>query len=317
MTYRQLTSEERYTLGRLHRQGTSQADIARTLDRHPSTICRELQRNKTRHDGFYRSSRAGEYTRGRRSRSRRNLRIDSAAWAAVVYLLKLKWSPEQIARTLSQADIVRISHESIYRRIWADKKAGGDLYKHLRGSPKQRRKRYGAYDSRGRLAGKRHISERPAHIELRQEFGHWEIDTVAGSTSHCILTLVERATGLTVIGKLKNHTTAETNRRLNKLIARAPEMFKTITADNGTEFHGYAKIEKKWGLKFYFCTPYHSWERGTNENTNGLIRQYLPKKTSMQNLTQERCDQIARQLNSRPRKRYGFNSPNRRAHEIA
>lgn len=317
MTYRQLTSEERYTLGRLHRQGTSQADIARTLDRHPSTICRELQRNKTRYDGFYRSSRAGEYTRGRRSRSRRNLRIDSSAWEAVVYLLKLKWSPEQIARTLSQADIVRISHESIYRRIWADKKAGGDLYKHLRGSPKQRRKRYGAYDSRGRLGGKRHISERPAHIELRREFGHWEIDTVAGSTSHCILTLVERATGLTVIGKLKNHTTAETNRRLNKLIARAPEMFKTITADNGTEFHGYAKIEKKWGLKFYFCTPYHSWERGTNENTNGLIRQYLPKKTSMQNLTQERCDQIARQLNSRPRKRYGFNSPNRRAHEIA
>ena len=317
MTYRQLTSEERYTLGRLHRQGRTQAEIARTLDRHPSTICRELQRNRTRHDGFYRPSNAGMYARGRQSKSRRNLRIDSAAWEAVLYLLKLKWSPEQIACTLSQAGIVRISHETIYRRIWADKKTGGDLYKHLRGSPKLRRKRYKSKDSRGRLGGKTHISERPEHIELRQEFGHWEIDTVHGATSHCILTLVERASGLTLIGKLNDHTTASTNRRLNKLIARAPQMFKTITADNGTEFHGYAAIEKKWGTKFYFCTPYHSWERGTNANTNGLIRQYLPKKTSMQNLTQQRCDQIARLLNSRPRKRYGFISPIRRAHDIA
>lgn len=317
MKYRQLTSDERYTLGRLHRQGYRQAHIALILDRHPSTICRELQRNRTRHDGAYRPSKAGAYTRGRRSRSRRNLRIDSAAWAAVSYLLRLKWSPEQIANTLSQAGIVRISHETIYRRIWADKKAGGTLYKHLRGSPKQRRKRYGAYDSRGRLAGKRHVSERPAQIELREEFGHWEIDTVAGSTSHCVLTLVERATGLTLIGKLPDHTTAATNRRLNKLIARAPWIFKTISADNGTEFHRYAEIEKKWNLKFYFCTPYHSWERGTNENTNGLIRQYLPKRTSMEHLTQQRCDHIAQQLNSRPRKRYGFKPPIQRAHEIA
>lgn len=316
MPYKQLTSEERYTLGRLHRQGVSQADIARTLERHPSTICRELRRNTCQYDGAYRPFKADSRTRGRRSRSRRNLRIDSAAWDAVVFLIELQWSPEQIARSLSQADIIRISHETIYRRIWADKKNGGELYKHLRGSPKQRRKRYGSYDSRGRLRSKKHISVRPEHVDTRKEFGHWEIDTVAGSNSHCILTLVERATGLTLIGKLKDRTVASTNRRLNKLIARAPHMFRTITADNGTEFHGYAKIEKKWGINFYFCTPYHSWERGTNENTNGLIRQYLPKKTSMQNLTQQRCDQIARLLNSRPRKRYGFISPIQRAHEI-
>ena len=312
MNYRQLTSDERYTLGRLHWQGCTQAHIASVLGRHPSTICRELKRNRTRYDGAYRPSKAGQYARGRQSHSRRNLRIDSAAWEAVVYLLRLKWSPEQIARTLNATGIVRISHESIYRRIWADKKAGGKLFVHLRGSPKQRRKRYGTYDSRGRLAGKRHISERPASIESRDEFGHWEIDTVAGSNSHCVLTLVERSTGLTLIGKLPDHTTAATNRRLNKLIARAPWMFKTITADNGTEFHGYAKIEARWNIKFFFCTPYHSWERGTNENTNGLIRQYLPKRKSMRSLTQARCDQIAQLLNSRPRKRYGFKSPVRR-----
>lgn len=318
MTYRQLTSEERYTLGRLHRQGYRQARIARILDRHPSTICRELQRNRCEYDGFYRPFKADSRTRGRRSRSRRNLRIDSAIWEAVVMLLKLEWSPEQIANTMKMAEIASISHESIYRKIWADKKNGGTLHTYLRGHPKQRRKRYGAYDSRGRLASKRHISERPEHIEDRLEFGHWEIDTVAGKDSpHCILTMVERATGLTLIGQLNDRTVKSLNARLNWLISKAPSLFKTFTADNGTEFHGYAQIEKRWGIAFYFCTPYHSWERGTNENTNGLIRQYLPKGQSMAQLTQHRCNWIAQRLNSRPRKRLGFQTPLQRARDIA
>jgi IS30 family transposase len=318
MKYRQLTSEERYTLGTLHRQGHKQVDIARYLGRHPSTISREIRRNRCAYDGAYRPFKADSRTRGRRSRSRRNLRIDSAIWAGVVVLLEQQWSPEQIARTLTQSGIARISHETIYRRIWADKKADGTLHTHLRGHPKQRRKRYGAYDSRGRIAGKRHISERPGYINDRSVFGHWEIDTVMGHGSpHCIITLVERCTGLTIIGQLNDRTVATMNRRLSALIRRAPQLFQSFTADNGTEFHGYAAIEKRWDIPFYFCTPYHSWERGTNENTNGLIRQYLPKRTSMKTLSQAHCELIAHKLNTRPRKRLGFQTPIQRARELA
>jgi IS30 family transposase len=187
---------------------------------------------------------------------------------------------------------------------------GGSLHTYLRGAPKRRRKRYGAYDSRGRLAGKRHISERPLSAELRSEIGHWEIDTVIGKgDQHCLLTTVERKTGYVVIGKLRARTKEHTNRRTLRLMRRHPQRFKTFTADNGTEFHDYAAIERATGTRFYFATPHHSWERGTNENTNGLIRQYIPKGTSMAKITQHRCNAIARALNNRPRKRLGFKTP--------
>jgi IS30 family transposase len=211
---------------------------------------------------------------------------------------------------LKLTDQLSISHESIYQHIWWDKDEGGDLYKHLRCAQKRRRKRYGAYDSRGRLAGKRPIEERPVGANTRSEFGHWEIDLVHGKGSKdCIVTLVERKTRYTLIGKLKAKTKEQTNARTLHLIAPRQETFKTITSDNGTEFHGFAEIEKKMNLKFYFANPYHSWERGTNENTNGLIRQYLPKKESMASITQATCNSIAKKLNSRPRKILGYKTP--------
>jgi len=225
-------------------------------------------------------------------------------------LLRLKWSPEQVSCYLKRVKLLNISHETIYLYVWADKEAGGNLYARLRGAPKQRRKRYGAYDSRGRLAGKRHISERPESIESRETFGHWEIDTVLGKGSRdCIVTLVERKTRYTLIGKLKARTVDQLNTRLLKIIKGHRKKIKTITADNGTEFHGYESIEKKTGVKFYFATPYHSWERGSNENTNGLIRQYLPKSKSMASVTQHQCNAIAAKLNTRPRKTLGFFTP--------
>jgi len=204
----------------------------------------------------------------------------------------------------------RMSHETIYQYIWRDKAEGGNLWTHLRQSQKRRRKRYRAYDSRGRLANKRHISERPPSVETRRYKGHWEIDTVMGKSSpDCIVTIVERKTGFLVIGKLKDRTTKSLNKRTVKLINKQATAFKTITADNGTEFHQYPYIERATGTRFYFATPHHSWERGTNENTNGLIRQYLPKGTSMEDLTQQQCDAIAYKLNTRPRKRLGFQTP--------
>jgi len=224
-------------------------------------------------------------------------------------LLRKDWSPEQVAGWLRRQGLLAISHETIYRYIWADKHEGGTLHGHLRGARRKRRKRYGSYESRGRVAGKRPITTRPVIVEARAQLGHWEADTVLGPGRPCILSMVERKTGYVLIGKLLARTTAEVNRRATQLIRRQRRAVRTITADNGTEFHGYAALEQATGTRFYFATPHHAWERGTNENTNGLIRQYLPKGQSMARLKQHDCNAIARQLNRRPRKRLGYRTP--------
>ena len=311
MRYYQITAAERYTLALLRRQGLSTAAIARLLGRHRSTIGRELWRNQTRNDGRYRALVADAYARGRRSRSRRNQRFTATDWRRVHRLLRQQWSPEQIAGRLRRDGVLAISHETIYRAIWADKAAGGSLHLHLRGARKQRRKRYGRYDSRGRLAGKRPITARPPAVERREQVGHWEADTVlgAGQAGACLLTLVERKTGYLVVGALRQRTTAEVTRRATQLIRAQRRPVRTITADNGTEFHDYPTIEARTGTCFYFATPHHAWERGTNENTNGLLRQYVPKGTSLEHLTQRQAAQLARTLNRRPRKRLDFRTP--------
>ena len=295
--YRQLTSEERYAITTLRRQGYSLRGIARALDRAPSTISREFRRNR-RNDGWYRAFTADERAR----------RFGQTEWALVEACLQEQWSPEQIAGWFRRFGILRISHETIYRYVWEDRKRGGTLYLHLRFSSKQRRKRYGHYDSRGRLAGKRHISERSPGAENRSRVGHLEGDT------HCILTLVDRKTGYLMIGKLKSRTVKDTNRRAIALIKNAPRLVRTVTVDHGTEFHGYKQIEAATHSRFFFATPYHSWERGTSENTNGLIRQYLPKRKSMAQVSQRSCSRIANKLNNRPRKRLGYRTP-RECHE--
>jgi IS30 family transposase len=297
-------------LAALRRQGLSQSEIARALGRHRSTVSRELGRNSTRADGRYRAFTAQERTSGRRSRSRRNQRFTAQDLALVGELLCRQWSPEQVAGHLARRGLLWISHETIYRHVWRDKREGGLLHTHLRGARKRRRKRYGAYDSRGRLSGKRMISERPAAVETRREVGHWEIDTVMGTGSKdCIVSLVERKTGLLFIGKLPDRTAASLNRRVIGIIRRDEGAFETVTADNGTEFHDYKRIERRTGAMFYFARPYHSWERGSSENASGLVRQYLPKGVSMAGLTQHQCNAMARKLNTRPRKRLGFRTP--------
>ena len=311
MTYHQITFAERYTLGLLRQRGLSAAAIARVLGRHRSTIGREVRRNHTPRDGSYRPQLADWYARGRRARSRRHRRFGPATWARIRILLEDDWSPEQVAGRLRRDGELAISHETIYRYIWADKRAGGQLYGHLRGARKRYRKRYGCYDSRGRLAGKRPITARPPAAERRTEVGHWEGDTVlgAGQAAPCVLSLVERKTGYLVLGQLPRRTSAAVNRRARGLIRAQPHPVHTITVDNGTEFHEYAALERATATRFYFATPHHAWERGTNENTNGLLRQYLPKKASMAHLTQHDCTRLAAKLNRRPRKRLGYRTP--------
>jgi IS30 family transposase len=285
------------------------AEIARLMMRPRCTISRELARNSSRRDRVYRPYHAQDETNRRRTRSRRNSRFDAADWDLIVRLLREGLSPDQISGRLRLEGRLEISHESIYRFIRRDKIRGGTLFRLLRQPAKWRKRHHGA-EKRGRLAGKRHIAERPAAVELRQEVGHWEMDTIVSPVDrHCVVSLVERVTGCVLIGKLHSRSVAATNRRVSQLIRSHQHLFKTITVDNGTEFHGYREIERLTGTTFYFATPYHSWERGTNENTNGLIRQYIPKRASMRRLTQAGCTEIALKLNNRPRKRHGYLSP--------
>jgi len=308
MKYKQLTPEERYTISSYRKAGFSVSQIAQEMSRHRSTIYREIKRHLRQ--GAYRPSWAVTRALVKRSKARRGFQYSYEDLEIVERLLRCKWSPEQISGSLKHSDLMSISHETIYKYIWWDKSKGGSLYKYLRQYSKKRRKRYRAYDSRGLLAGKRHISERPDVVNSRRRIGDWEIDTMLGARDkHCIVTLVERKTGYTLIGKLNNRTKEELNRAAVKMIKKHKQKILTITADNGTEFHGYSDVEKATAVAFYFASAYHAWERGTNENTNGLIRQYLPKRKSMAKLTQNDCNQIAYDLNTRPRKRLQFNTP--------
>jgi len=310
MTYHQLTQEERYRISAHRIAGATQGEIAQLLRRSASTISRELKRNATQHDQHYRPSKAHRYAEARRRRCRRGPRFNEQVHRQVDAALKLRWSPDQIVGCFRAQGLLVPSHETIYRRLRLDKRCGGTLYRYTRIMSKVGRKRYRSRPARGVLLGKPHISERPAAVELRQERGHWEGDTVMGrGATHCLVTLVERVSGLAIIKKVAARTKLLTTRAITDAISRRGMHCKTITFDNGTEFHGYRDIQNKLDIQCYFATPYHSWERGSNENLNGLIRQYLPKGACLRQVTQADCDRIARALNARPRKRHNYKTP--------
>ncbi|RYY82479.1 MAG: IS30 family transposase [Chitinophagaceae bacterium] len=297
MVYHQLTREERYFISTRMRSGESLRAIAREMGRSASTLSREVARNATRYDGAYRPSKAQEYAQGRRRRCRRRSRYTREHWAWIDTLLWMKWSPEQIARKLALQGEVNISAETIYRRIRRDRSRGGHLWLYTRIMSKFARKRYRGKSTRGILAGKRHISERPKEVESRKRLGHWEGDTVMGSDKrHCMLTLVERKSGYAIVKKLSTRSMLEATQAALMALAEHGKRIKTITFDNGTEFHDYATLEQIHPVKCYFATPYHSWERGSNESFNGLLRQYFPKGTCMSTVTQADCDEVARKL---------------------
>jgi IS30 family transposase len=310
MKYHRLSTEERYEIAALRRQGLLVAKLAEHLGRHRSTLYREVKRNQSAHDGRYRASHAVEKASGRKHRSRRNWLYGPTEFEPVETLIRQRFSPEQIVGRRQLAGQAVMSHETIYRWIWTDKRCGGSLWRHLRGARKQKRKRYGRYDSRGRLAGKKPIAQRPAVVASRARIGDWEIDTVHGRGLACVVTVVERKTGLLRMGPIQRATKEQTLKRTVKLLWAERDRVKTITADNGTEFHNYRELENILDTEVYFATPHHAWERGTNENTNGLIRQYLPKGTNLSRITQQPCHRIAEQLNNRPRLRLGFKTPN-------
>jgi IS30 family transposase len=322
--YRQLTEAERYTLSTLKRDKWSLRRIAKLLGRSPSTFSREVRRNATVDDRkpnpLYIPSKAQEQANGRRRRCRRVKHHGPEVYAEIeVLLTEEQWSPEQIASQLPKRLGVRLSHMTIYRHVRRDQRLGGGMFRHLRQGGKRRRKRTYGPEKRGKLANKPMIDSRPEAIELRQEVGHWEGDTVMGAAGerNCLLTLVERTTGWAEVVRLPHRTVLAVNRATIALIQRSGLPFKTITWDNGTEFHGYRQIEETTGVRCFFAYPHHPWERGSNENFNGLIRQYFRKGKRLAGKRQSDCDQVAAKLNSRPRKRYGFQTPIQRMQQLS
>lgn len=322
--YSQLTEPERYTLSVLKRDGHSLRAIARMLQRSPSTISREIRRNATLVQGkprpLYVPSKAQEHANGRRSRSRRVKHHAPEVYAHVEALLaQQQWSPEQIASQLPAQLGVRLSHMTIYRHVRRNQRQGGLLHKQLRQGGKRRRKRTHGPEKRGKLANKPMIDTRPPAIEQRQQVGHWEGDTVMGATGEraCLLTLVERSSGWGIVARLPHRTVHAVNRAALALIRQSGLPFETITWDNGTEFHGYRALEEATGVRCYFAYPHRPWERGSNENFNGLLRQYLPKRKSLARIGQADCNQIAAKLNQRPRKRYGYQTPAQRLQSLS
>ena len=303
--YKHLSREERYQIHSLLRAHHSASEIARLLGRHRSTISRELSRGRGQRG--YRAEQACRKAAERAQRSRNARRVEAAVLCDVAFYLGLQWSPEQIA------DKLAISHESVYLHVYADKAAGGDLHQNLR-SQKPRRKRYlQGHDRRGQIPNRRPISERPSHIEARRQVGHWEGDTVVGAAhQQAIVTLVERKSGYAILAKVSHKSADLVSQAIEDKLGPLAARVKTLTVDNGKEFANHQAIDQALGMQTYFADPYCSWQRGSNENFNGLLRQYIPKKRRMQTVTDEELAMIQNRLNHRPRKRLGFKTP----HEV-
>lgn len=311
MGYHQLTTRERYLIVEHKSTGMSLREIGKALCRSASTISRELKRNADRSDGRCRVEKADSYARARRWRSRQGSRFKVQEVAQVHRLIGRKWSPEQVSGRLRKQRSLRVGTSTIYRWLAKDKARGGKSWLQTRQLAHRYRKGYRVRDLRGRMSGKKPLSERSKQANDRSEVGHIEGDTVMGKDGrHCLLTLVDRMTRRTRIVKLPARQAVEVNKALIREVRSGRVKMKSLTLDNGTEFHGFKELETKLGIQVFFAQPYHSWERGTNENTNGLIRQYLPKGSCFKNLTQRRCNEIERELNDRPRKVLGFSTPN-------
>ena len=306
-SYTQLAREQRYQIYALKKAGHSQTSIAELLGVHKSTISRELRRNRGLRG--YRPKQAQEFARQRQKDKPRS-RIPPDTWTTVERLLRLQWSPEQIAGWLKKTGQRSISHEWIYQHIYSDKAAGGDLHIHLR-CQKKRRKRYGSKSLRGQLLDRQSIEDRPAQVESRCRVGDWEVDTIIGKAhQQAIVSLTERKARLALLAKVEQKSADQVTRAIVRLLEPHTDKVHTLTSDNGKEFAKHKEISKKLSATFYFAHPYSSWERGSNENMNGLIRQYFPKNRELKTVTDNEIQIVMHRLNNRPRKCLGYLTPN-------
>lgn len=301
---------QRYQISAYLKAGRSYGYIAKALEVSKSTISREIRRNQT--GAVYDPYKAQQLASERLCIKHAHRKYGENTWEEVGDMLRMDYSPEQVCGRLKLEGRPAPSAETIYKHVWATKSSGSDLYTHLRRKNRKYQKRGCTYDSRGTIANRRDISERPAVVETRSRFGDLEIDTVIGKDKKgALLTINDRATGLSWIRKLEGKNSEQLAtvaiKALRPLKKRG--LLHTITSDNGREFAKHEKIAKKLKVDFFFARPYCSNDRASNENMNGLIRQYVPKGTSMEKLTDEDVRGIERKLNTRPRKRFDYKTP--------
>ena len=312
MDYKHLTEEERYQIDDMKREDFSQAAIAKALKRSPSTISREMNRNKGDRGWRPRQAQLKATERLTVRGAANAARASDAAWEfAKEHLQNEQWSPEQITGYLKIHEMETISHETIYQRILEDKNAGGTLHTQLR-CKKKRKKRYGSAKSgRGAIPNRVDIDKRPAIVESRTRIGDWEGDTIIGShTGGAVITsMVERKSRYTCLTKAKNKTTTAVINSITNQMLPIAALILTITLDNGKEFSQHEVMSAILDANVFFAKPYHSWERGLNENTNGLVRQYFPKGIPFDSITEKELQDVAKKLNNRPRKCLGYRTP--------
>lgn len=307
MSYTQLTKEARYQISALVKAGQTQTQIAMIIGCHKSTVTREITRNRTKTGYWPGHAQARAQQRRRQSHQ---ARISSATWQTVAQLLSQDWSPQQITGRLRLERQPSVSPERIYLYIYADKRRGGTLHQHLRSQKKQRR-RYRGYQRRGQIPNRVSIEERPAIVDQKRRIGDWEGDLIVGAQrKSALFTATERKSKLELLGKLANKSAAELRDQSIELFTPLKAHVFTITLDNGKEFCEHEAIAKALGARIYFAHAYASWERGLNENTNGLVRQYFPKGSDLAKLTAAEVQRVADLLNNRPRKTLGYRTPN-------
>lgn len=321
MEYKQLTIEEREQIQTLLWQKMSIRGIAKSIGRSVSTVSREISRNNPPQHTVYTPRLAHERALAYRKRRGRETRLKHHSLREYVKTkLKLRWSPEQIAATAENNIGIKISHEAIYQYIYAQVYRDGygylkpgkeDLRKYLTLRRKRRMRK--GFRKAARLDNSQlpSIETRPKEVTERIKIGHWEDDcVVSGQSKERLKTINERVSGLVFIGKMKNGTIKESNLVVNKRLTLIPEKYRqTLTRDRGKENLGYLEIEEKLGIKCYFANAYHPWERGSNENLNGLIRRFFPKKISFKDITEEEIQKVEYLINSKPRKRLGWKTP--------
>ncbi len=306
-----LSLEQRYIIQTCLSENISYSQIAERIARDRSVISREIRRNADQRSGEYSAELAHRKALERHKNKAKHITFTEDIKEHVITLLEQEFSPEQIKGRSKEKSIACVSHECIYQFIWRDKKAGGKLYKRLRTKGKRYVKRSATNSSRGVIVGRIDIDKRPLVVEKKERLGDLEIDLVIGKNHKgALLTINDRATGCLKMGKVETKEAHQIEAETIRLLEEWKPFIQTITSDNGKEFANHKNIAEELGIDFYFAKPYHSWQRGANENLNGLVRQYFPKKSDFTKITESQIKHAVTRLNNRPRKRYGYKTPN-------
>ena len=305
-----LTKEQRYTISVMLEQGFTQKEIADTIGKDKSVVSREIKRNRDKRNGKYDADLAHRKYLHRQKTKPKKIRFTEQIKQYVIQKLDDDYSPEQIVGRAKIEGHQCVSHERIYQYVWSEKKQGGKLYTHLRRKGRRYRKRGTLKDSRGIIKDRTDISLRPAIVDKKIRVGDLEIDTIIGKNhKQAILTINDRVSSFVWIEKLSGKNAKDLAIKVIEKLTPFKNWIHTITGDNGKEFAEHKVIAEALNIDFYFAKPYHSWERGANENTNGLIRQYFRKGTSFENIKNEQIIYVQHKLNNRPRKKLGFLTP--------